>query len=89
MSDRPVLKSFYGQEFREGALPGNPRVEQISKADVLRGLARATRRNTMKKSYDKGLHSFAILGEINPGVVERAAPYAKRFLDTLRAGSLP
>ena len=85
LADRPALKSFYDHEFQESALPGNPRVEQISKADVLDRLARATRSPKTKKSYDKGSHGFDILGEINPLVVERAAPYAKRFLDTLRA----
>ena len=87
LADRSALVSFYADGFRVGALPAENRsVEQISKADVLRGLKRATRNNTTKGSYHKGSHSFTILGKINPSVVESGAPSAKRFLDVLRAG---
>lgn len=85
LADRDVLTSFYGRGFQTNALPGNPQVEQVSKADVLSGLTHATR-NTQKKRYDKGSHSFDILGAISPAAVEAAAPHAKRFLDTLRMG---
>ena len=87
LADRRALKRFYGSEFRERSLPGNRNVEEIAKNDVLAGLAQATR-NTRKGSYarHKALHSFMILGEINPSEVEEAAPHAKRLFDTLRAG---
>jgi len=85
LADRSALASFYGREFQVGALPEDRSVEQISKADVLRGLKRATR-NTTKGSYHKGSHSFTILGKINPTVVGSGAPSAKGFLDVLRAG---
>ena len=49
------------------------------------GLVQATR-GTSKGPYDKGPTSFAILAEIDPSKVERSAPHAKCFLDTLRAG---
>ena len=84
LADKPALASYYGQGFREGTLPANPHVEQIGKADVLDGLARATR--ALHKGYDKGSHSFEILAKIDPGVVESAAPSAKRLLDVLRDG---
>ncbi|WP_419942528.1 hypothetical protein [Candidatus Palauibacter sp.] len=67
------------------ALRPTQNVEQISKADVLRCLADATR-HTTKEAYDKGPNSFRILGEINPSVVESAARSAKLLLDVLRAG---
>ena len=85
LADRRTLKAFYGPKFHEKPLPSNPRIEQIAKADVLNGLARATR-NTSKGAYDKGPTSFDILAEIDPSKVERSAPHAKRLLDTLRAG---
>ena len=85
LADRTALEAFYGQGFQASALPGTPNVEQTPKADVLRGLARATR-NSSKGSYGKGSHSFEILGRIDPSVVESAAPFAKRLLDALRAG---
>lgn len=83
--DRPALVAFYGQGFQASALPGNPNVEQIPKADVLRSLVH-TARNSSQRSYDKGSHSFEILGRIDPSIVESAAPFAKRLLDVLRAG---
>lgn len=85
LADRRTLKTFYGPKFHEKPLPSNPRIEQIAKADVLNGLALATR-NTSKGAYNKGPTSFAILAEVDPSKVERSAPHAKRFLDTLRAG---
>jgi len=85
LADRRALRSFYGRRFHEKSLPANPRVEEVFKADVLAGLARATR-GTGKGPYDKGPTSFAILAEIDPSKVERSAPHAKCFLDTLRAG---
>lgn len=84
LADKPALASYYGQGFREGALPANPHVEQIGKADVLNGLARATQ--ALHKGYDKGSHSFEILAKIDPAVVESVAPAAKRLLDVLRDG---
>ena len=84
LADKPGLAAFYGSGFRTHRLPQNPNVEQIGKADVLTGLSRATR--DTKKKYSKGAHSFKILGEIDPIVVEKAAPSAKRLLKTLRAG---
>ncbi len=85
LADRRALKTFYGPEFHEKSLPSDPRVEQVPKADVLDGLARATRK-TSKGPYDKGPTSFDILAEVDPSKVERSARHAKRFLDTLRAG---
>ncbi len=85
LADKATLASFYGQCFRENALPENALVEEVPKAHVLSGLARATR-DTQKGSYSKGSHSFNILADLDPAKVEGAAPYAKRLLDALRAG---
>ncbi len=38
LSDRPMLAGFFGQDFREGALPRNPAIESIPKVDVYQGL---------------------------------------------------
>lgn len=87
LADRPALSSFFGQGFKENALPGNQRIEDVAKADVLSGLHRATS-GTQKKRYDKGSHSFEILALIDPSAVEAASPHAERFLEALRsAGS--
>lgn len=84
LADKAALASFYGQGFRERALSGRRQVEGVPKTEVLSGLEQATR-STGKGAYSKGSHSFDILSGINPEAVETVAPYAKRFLDTLRA----
>lgn len=85
LADKPALASFYGRYFQKNSLPQNPSVEEIGKGDVLRGLKDATRRSA-KGIYSKGSHSFRILGEIDPAVVESVAPRAKALLDVLRKG---
>lgn len=84
LADRPALHQFFGQGFQENALPGDPQVEASAKRDVLDGLERASRA-TNKGPYAKGKHSFEILARVDPAKVSGAAPYAKRFLDILRA----
>ena len=85
LADGSGLASFFGHGFHVGGLPGNPNVEEIGKADVLQGLERATR-HAKNGPYEKGRLSFRVLGEINPSVVESAAPSVKRLLDVLRGG---
>ena len=82
LADRDALEEFYGQGYRENALPQNPQVEQIAKRDVLNGLDRAAR-DTSKGRYDKGSHSFGILAKLNPDKVMNASSHAKCFLETL------
>jgi hypothetical protein len=83
LADRQALADAYGPRLRTGALPQNPRIEQIPKLDVLNGLIQATR-DTQRGTYRKSEQSFSILGKLDPGRVEEAAPYARRFLNTLR-----
>ena len=83
LADRDALSTFFGRRFQPNSLPGNPTTEEISKDEVLRGLANATRRTT-KGAYDKGRHSFELIGAIDPGKVAAASPHARRLLDTLR-----
>ena len=82
LADRDALKEYYGQRYRENALPQNPQIEQIAKDDVLGGLANATR-ETSKRHYNKGSHSFEILAKLDPEKVKNASPYAKRFIEAL------
>ena len=82
LADRDTLREFYGQRYRENALPQNPRVEQIDKDSVLESLKDATR-NTQKGPYHKGSHSFEILAKLDPEKVINASPHAKRFIEAL------
>ena len=84
IADKDTLVSFYGQHFRESALPVRNEIEEIPKQDLLDGLKNATGQ-TQKGKYWKGGHSFDILAKINPQKVTEGSPHAKRLIDTLRA----
>ena len=62
------------------ALPANPRVEAISKSDVLDRLKEATRRSG-KGTYHKGAHAARILEKLERvrGDVFRHRPVLKAF----------
>lgn len=82
LADTDALCAFFGDGFRPRALPRNPRVESITKGDVLSGLEKASSR-CQCGLYAKGKASFLVLQEISPAKVAGASPWAKRFLDTL------
>lgn len=83
LADVDVLIGYFGSDFKRGALPGNSKIEEIGKDDVLRGLQNASRR-CRKGEYRKGHHSFDILQQITPSKVVDVSPHAKRLIDTLR-----
>ena len=85
LADRQALAKYFGAGFNPSALPGNEAVEEVSKADLERGLKDATRNCQTKGEYHKGRHSFDILGRIDPSKVTRASPYANRFVEALHA----
>ena len=82
LADPNALASFYGQGFRPRSLSKNPNIEQVSKQDVLDGLAAATR-DTTKGRYDKGRDSYDILGSVDPSKVTNASPYSERLIRVL------
>ena len=82
LADPEALGSFYGQGFRPQSLPQNPKIEQVSKQDVLGRLDGATR-DTTKGRYDKGRDSYEILANIDPSKVTNASPYARRLIGEL------
>jgi hypothetical protein len=85
LADRDVLKTFFGQGFRENALPAaNNTIEGIAKQQVYDALAQATSNCKTKTAYGKGEHSFKLLTKIDPAKVTQASPWAKRFVDELR-----
>ena len=83
LADRSGLETYFGPDFNRNALPGSREVEDVAKADVLRGLRNATRRSK-RGEYDKGNHSYVVLGLIDSAKVLDASPYAKRLVETLR-----
>jgi hypothetical protein len=81
LADKKAMAEYYGQYFNERSLPANPKIEEIPKGDILKGLSDATR-NTQKGEYDKGDHSFAILERLDPSGM-KGLPHWDRLLDLL------
>jgi hypothetical protein len=86
LADRGTLKSFFGQGFKDNQLPAtaNP-VESVAKQQIYQSLAAATRDCKTKAQYGKGEHSFKLLALIDPAKVTDASPWARRFVDELKA----
>jgi hypothetical protein len=84
VADRRALRDFYGQGFREGALPpATGTLEAVGKPDLSRKLEQATRDTKTKGPYDKSKHSFKLLATLDPKLVRQASPWAERFFATL------
>ncbi len=85
LADRDTLKAFFGQGFKDTALPaaGNA-IDNITKQQVYTVLGQISGSCKTKASYGKGEHSFKLLTRIDPTKVAQASPWAKRFVDDLR-----
>jgi hypothetical protein len=82
LTDKDLLREYYGQHFGTRALPRQPNVELITKTHVEASLKQATRRTT-KGPYQKSRHAFALLALIDPAKVRAASPHAAHFFDTV------
>jgi hypothetical protein len=82
LADVAALKTYYAQGFNEKALAGNPKVEEISKADVLDRLKRASE-GTTKGRYHKTKHAPQILKLIQAEHVRSAAPNCNRLFESV------
>ncbi len=82
VADPSALSRFYGQGFKENAIPKNPNVEQIDKKTLLSALKDATR-NTSKGEYHKTRHGFRILEQLEVAKVRHAAPHCDRLFKAL------
>ena len=83
LADRDALLKFFGENCREKALKPWPKLDRVPKRDVFDALHSASA-HCGDRQYNKGDVSFRILSEINPTIVERQCPEAKRLLDRLR-----
>ena len=82
MADKDVLAVYYKKDFRANALPARKDIEEIPKPDIYERLKKATK-DTSKKEYSKGAHSFDILALIDPQKVMEHSPHARKLIDTL------
>jgi hypothetical protein len=84
LADRRALQTFFGQGFREKALPAaTTQIETVPKTDLFTKLKQATGGSETKGGYDKGRHSFALLATLDPVLIRRGSFWAERFFDTL------
>jgi hypothetical protein len=82
IADVEALRAFYGQGFRESAIPVGTDVEQIDKDRLVPVLERASR-GTQKGSYHKIRHAGGLLARLSPDVVRQRAQHCERPFATL------
>ena len=74
LADRETLAGFFGTGFQSSALPGRTDVENVSKKRLFDALQNATRKCRPKGRYDKGRHSFELLGQLDPREGDQGFP---------------
>jgi hypothetical protein len=72
-ADKDAVALYYKSGFGKNAMKSNPKVEEISKQDLIEGLKAATK-ETAKGKYHKTKHAPALLELIHPALVRKAAP---------------
>ncbi len=83
LADPPALQTFFGQGFAPKSLPAHANIEDAPKTEVLAGLEAATAQTKTKGEYDKGAHSFKVLGTLDPAKVRQRSKWAERFFATM------
>ncbi len=79
LADIDALKAVF-KDSSEAAVRGNPNVEEIPKADVLKRLNRAA-----NGEYQKVKHGMKLLELIDPSKVRKAAPHCDRMFNQILA----
>jgi hypothetical protein len=82
LADAQALRKYYGKEFRQKAIPRNPKVEEIPKNDVFEALKAATK-DTSKGPYHKTKHAPSLLRLISPALVKRASAHCRRLFESV------
>ena len=83
IADVNTLAKFYGNNFRQSALPRATNLENTQKRDVERALAHATR-GTTKGEYQKIKHAKELLERLDPKVVGERCPSCERLFNVLQ-----
>lgn len=82
ITDIEALKRFYGQGFKENAIPKNSNVEKINKTEIYSALQKATK-DTSKGEYGKIQRGAKLLELISTAKVRAASLYCDRLFSTL------
>lgn len=83
MADIDTLKKFYGQGFKENAIPKNINVETIDKNLLERSLKAASRGTKSKGEYQKIQHASELLEMLDVDKVRKASSECERLFKTL------
>lgn len=83
ISDKAALKEYFGQGFKEQAIPVWPNLEKVPKTKIYQALDGATA-NCESKTYSKGKISFELLAIISPAKVQSASAHARTLFDRLK-----
>ena len=83
LADVSTLRRYFGPGFKSTAIPQRSDIERVPKNDVFNQLESAST-GSKKGAYDKGSHSFEILGLIDPDKVVERSKFAKRLIDALK-----
>ncbi|GAB1543406.1 DUF4276 family protein [Scytonema sp. NUACC21] len=82
IADIDTLKKFYGQGFKENAIPKNPNVETIDK-DSLEPCLKIATGNTTKGEYQKIKHASKLLEMLKTEKIRSASFHCDRLFTTL------
>ena len=85
MADIDTLKTFYGQGFKENAIPKNINVETIEKDSLEPNLKVASRDTKSKGEYQKIQHASKLLEMLDIDKVRKASSECDRMFATLTA----
>lgn len=83
IADHEALHRFFGSSLRERALIPVDGLERRPRHEVQEALKSATDDCGRRRGYEKGMRSFQIQAELNPGTLERDLHYFRRFKETL------
>jgi hypothetical protein len=83
VADRAALNAHFGVELQDSALPPLDQLESRTRHEVQDKLMHATR--DCLNSYAKGRRSFAVLGKLDPDVLEKQLPSFARVRRILSA----
>lgn len=85
VADRSALRRFFGNGFRESALPAPDGLEAHAKEAVQEALADATHDCGHQRGYEKGKRSFELLGQLDPAELKKHLPHFVRLCEMLDA----
>lgn len=80
LADPDTLANYFGPDFQRDKLPRHTDLAAVDPEGIVEGL-RSASRMTSKGKYDKGSHSFDILGLLIPERVRQRCPEARRLIE--------